>query len=123
MNIICSECFGEGVTSDCCGESVDRISKNKYQCSSCMKFCRVDYCDRCYLLDNLNNGDDVDIFLCVYSSKNLTKYKPFNIKGYKYGDSRYEKVKFIKFVNDYYAIIRHPKMNKNIKIEIDDITM
>ena len=123
MKLSCNICYGDGIISNCCGKPVDETSNGRHQCGGCMLFCRVDYCDHCDFLDNIKEGDEIDIFLCIYSPKRLTKYKPFNIDNYEYGDTRYETVTFIKAVNSYQLMVRHPKMKKNIKIDVEDISI
>lgn len=88
----------------------------------CNKFCRIEECERCDFLDHLKPNDKVGVFISIYTPKEITKYKPFNIDGYQYGDHRWEFVNIIKFVDDYHVMVRHDKMKKNIKIDVDQIS-
>lgn len=66
--ISCDECYGEGSMSSCCGENV-----YNGKCGVCGKFCKEEVCLECNGrgLIEYNINDDVEIFVCTFSSKSL----------------------------------------------------
>ena len=113
VGIICDVCGGEGYISKCCGGYVDTYNR----CSECNKFCKKECCYDCggegetiYKI-----GDDVDIFICIYSNvylKALLSYQPL-----KRGESKTFHGTIKEFVDRYKAVVEIDGTNYNINIE------
>lgn len=81
--ISCDECYGEGSLSSCCAGGV-----HDGKCDICGKFCKKEMCFQCEGrgLIEYNINDDVEIFVCAFSSESLKdqiNYYPKNIDQIK----------------------------------------
>jgi len=111
----CLECNGEAMVSRCCGDYVDG---NK--CACCGRFCKADVCCECegqgYL--RFAAGDEIDIFVCVYSPEYL---KDLLYKPKKYGDSKIYRGEITKIVDEWHVEVKLQGKAKPIKINIEEL--
>jgi hypothetical protein len=115
MIITCNECYGEGSFSSCCCEYIDNG-----KCLLCGKFCKRDVCSKCegYGKIEYNIGDDVEIFVCAYSSEYL-KENLYQSKGYN--DFKTFKGKIIKIIDSFHLLVKIKYYKKELKINIEDL--
>jgi len=107
----CDHCGGEGDVSECCSAEVD-----EHRCVDCGRFCGKDVCQYCegagYIEYNI--GNEVDIFVCVWSEDYLTKqlHKPKDVDDVKTYSG-----KIVEFIDRHNAIVKVGKKKINVKIE------
>lgn len=107
----CYECNGEGFVSSCCSSAVD-----DNRCSLCQKFCKKEYC--CEGNEIFKVGDEVRLFVCIYSPDNLKSL--FSKKIKKLGDSVFKNCKITSIIDSYNIEIKVPYKGI-IKVNIDEI--
>ena len=106
----CAECDGEGEVSVCCQAGV-----HEGRCE-CGKFCKSDYC--CYCEGNgyteYSLGDEVDIFVCVWSEEYLQKqlYVPKEV-----GDTKTFTGDIVEIVDKWNVVVKIGRKKVNVKIE------
>ena len=109
----CIECGGEGEVSNCCKAQVD----NK-RCVDCGRFCRIDVCYNCegYGYQEFCVGDEVDVFVCVWSEEYLKEalYKPKKV-----GDTKTFTGEIVEIVDNWNTFVKIDK--KKIKVKIEDL--
>ena len=114
----CDECGGEGDVSGCCSAEVD-----DGRCVNCSRFCYTDPCHNCEGAGHVDYhiGDEVDIFLCVWSEQYLTdQFKDLKIFGRlpkEVGDSRIFTGNLIEFTDRWNVIVKIGKKKINVKLE------
>lgn len=68
LQMVCMECGGEGEISMCCQDSI-------YQgrCACCGRYSKTDVCCNCngYGVLEYRVGDEVEVFVCVWSPEYL----------------------------------------------------
>lgn len=111
----CNQCDGAGYVSNCCQAPMD---ERENRCEYCGKFCIKVYC--CEGYEVFKVGDEVDIFVCVYSPKYIKEY--FH-KPKKLGDSKTYTGTILEIVDEFHVIVKVKYSRKQpIKINIEEIS-
>lgn len=108
----CNDCNGEGMVSSCC-----HAEHFANRCGECGKFCRSEPCHECHGqgYEEYSIGDEVVIFLCVYSEKYLLEQ--FNYKPKKLGDNKTFEGEIVEFIDKFNANVKINKKIYNVKIQ------
>lgn len=114
----CDDCGGSGDISSCCDAELDGN-----RCMSCNRFCSIDVCLACQGAGSLTYsvGDNVDIFVCAYSSDKLKK-QLYNAK--KVGDSKTFSGKITKILDKGWSLkVKVKRKPKEVKVELSDVEL
>lgn len=109
----CSECYGEGFISQCCQSTVF-----DNRCENCNRFCKKDFC--CEGYEDFKVGDEVFIFVCVYSPgylRDLCK----SIK--KHGDTKTLEGKIVKLVDSDTAEVKIKRIKESVEIKAEEMSL
>jgi hypothetical protein len=111
----CNECGGAGFLSSCCNAPIyERVNR----CMYCGKFCSKNFCCEGYEIFKV--GDDVHIFVCVYSPEYIKQY--FH-KPKKLGDCKSFTGKILKIIDDFNVLVKVKYSRKEpIKINVGEIS-
>ena len=112
----CMECNGTGDLSSCCNAEVDAG-----RCMQCGKFCKTNCCYDCNGegYNEYSVGDEVEIFICIWSDeylRNQVAFKPKHV-----GDVKTYKGKIIEFKDRWNAVVKI--WGREITVKIDDLDM
>lgn len=107
----CCECGGEGEVSHCCQAEVD-----DHRCLSCGRYCKKEVCYSCegYGHTEYRLGDEVDIFVCVWSEDYLKK------QFYGWKDDMSSKTHtgdIVEIVDNWNLIVKVGRKKINVKVE------
>jgi len=102
--------------SSCCDAP---MSEHEHRCEYCGKFCVKNFC--CEGYDIFKVGDEVDIFVCVYSPKYIKEYF---YKPKKHGDNKTYTGTILEIIDEFHVIIKVKFSRKEpIKINIDELSI
>ena len=109
---ICNECGGEGEVSHCCRAEIDEDNR----CLACGRYSRKDVCNNCegWGHTEYKLGDEVDVFVCVYSDDYLKDalYKPK-----KLGDTKTFVGNIVDIPDNWHVDVKIGRKKINIKLE------
>ena len=107
----CDQCGGSGDVSSCCSAEFD-----DGRCSECGRFCIAEHCHNCegQGFTEYSLGDEVDIFVCVWSEDYLKEqlYVPKEV-----GDTKDFSGVIVELVDNWNVIVKVGKKLVNVKIE------
>lgn len=107
----CDQCCGSGDVSGCCSAEVD-----DGRCSECGRFCTAEHCHCCegQGFTEYSVGDEVDIFVCVWSEEYLQKqlYVPKAV-----GDTKDFSGEIVEIIDNWNLVVKVGRKKVNVKIE------
>ncbi len=111
----CHQCEGAGYISSCCDAP---INEHENRCEYCGKFCKKNYC--CEGYETFKVGDEVDIFVCIYSPEYIKNYF---YKPKKQGDNKTYQGIILEIIDESNVIVKVKYSRKEpIKINIEEIS-
>lgn len=112
----CNQCDGAGFLSSCCDAPIDDRDN---RCEYCGKFCRKNFC--CEGYDIFKVGDEVEIFVCIYSPEHIKEYF---YKPKKLGDNKSYRGEILEIIDDFNVLVKVRYSRKEpIKLSIEEISV